>query len=280
MRKFITRSMAVVATAAAVTAVALSIPPIRRRLKHFRNNVEKRMRYERGRAEGVRYRIEGNRPDPNVADDVLADRVRSSLGPIEKRLDIPRVHVSVIDQIVHLHGVVGTVGERAEIEQSCERISGVRGIESYLHVGLGPGDTRPSEAAWHPEPSRQLRQLLNAARGAGAPATGTWLAVRAVLSTFADRIPETERQHVFAHLPTDVIGLASAPRRKGAAQPRTLAQLVETVQDISGLTIEDAANVTDAVIASLRTMIPDEIADVSATLPADLREFWNATVPV
>lgn len=279
MRRSTIRNLALAATTAGVAIVAVSLPPVRRRVHQLRLALEKRLRYERGRMEGARYRLEGHMPDPNVADDVLADRIRSSIGPIEKRLDIPRVHVSVIDHVVHLHGVVGTVGERAEIEQACERISGVRGIESYLHVGLGPGDTRPSEAAWHPEPSRQLRQLLNAARGAGARPTGTWLAVRAVLSTFADRIPERERHHVFSHLPSDVVGLASAPRRKGTAQPRTLSQLVELVQDISGLTIERATTVTEAVIGTLRTLIPEEVTDVAATLPADLREFWNTAVP-
>jgi hypothetical protein len=211
VRKTLLRTLIALGAAAVLGAVA-ALPSIRHRLFALRESSRQRLRYERGRAHGVRYYLAGLSPNPNVTDDILADRVRSEIGPVEKRLDLPRIHVTVYDHIAHLHGAVGTELERAELERSVEAVSGIHGVESYLHVGLGSGDTRPSEAAWHPEPSRQLRQLLNAARAAGAPPTGTWLSVRAVLSTFADRIPVDERQHLFAHLPSDVIGLAAAPR--------------------------------------------------------------------
>lgn len=278
--RILTIGGALAAAVGALAATALSIPGVRKRLQDVRSASEKRMRYEQGRARGTRYRMAGMHPDPNVSDDILADRVRSQIGPIEKRLDLPRVHVTVFDHIAHLHGVVGTVEERLELERAVQRVSGINGIESYLHIGFGRGDTRPSDAMWHPEPSRQLRQLLNAARGAGAPPTGTWLAVRAVLSTFTDRIPLDEREHVFAHLPTDVVGLAAAPHRIGLAQPRTMPQLIQTVQFLSGLTQERAAAVTEAVIATLRSMVPEEVADVTATLPHELQDLWQSAVPV
>ena len=278
MRKNLIRVLTITAAAAALATMA-AIPAVRKRLRDLRATGEKRMRYERGRARGARYRMAGMHPDPNVTDDILADRVRSELGPVEKRLDLPRIHIAVFDHIAHLHGVVGTLEERFEIERAVQQVSGIDGIESYLHVGLGAGDTRPSEAVWHPEPSRQLRQLLNAARAAGAPATGTWLAVRAVLSTFADRVPADERRHLFAHLPADVVGLASAPHRTGIARPRTVPELVRTVQQLSGLTQERAAAVVEGVVGTLRTMVPEEAADVSATLPTELKELWRTAVP-
>ncbi|MFZ4515299.1 MAG: DUF2267 domain-containing protein, partial [Acidimicrobiia bacterium] len=128
-------------------------------------------------------------------------------------------------------------------------------------------------------PSHQLRELLDAARNAGAPPTGTWLAVRAVLSTFADRIPDDERQHVFSHLPADVVGLAAVPHRRGEAKPRTVPQLIGTVQVVSGLPLSDATRVTEAVIGTLRTLVPDETRDVAATLPAELRRLWKTATP-
>src|SRR5688572_12775553 len=60
----------------------------------------RRRRYDEGRLQGVTYRIRGGRPDPDVSGNVLADRIRSMLGPLEKRLDLPHVHVLVEDHVV------------------------------------------------------------------------------------------------------------------------------------------------------------------------------------
>jgi hypothetical protein len=97
-----------------------------------------------GRWRGLVYRLFGRHPDPDVDDHTLADRVRSVLGPIEKRLDLPHVHVMVENHIVLLHGDVGWEHEAATITQAVREISGVRDVESHLHVGLLPSDTRPS----------------------------------------------------------------------------------------------------------------------------------------
>jgi hypothetical protein len=67
----------------------------------------------------VRYRISGHHPDPNVGDGVLADRVRSTLGPLEHYLDIPRVHVRAEGHDVHLHGGV-TSEAQADVIVSAE----------------------------------------------------------------------------------------------------------------------------------------------------------------
>jgi hypothetical protein len=102
-----------------------------------------------GRVRGAMYRIAGRHPDPNVDDRTLADRVRSELGPVEKQLDVPHVHVMVQDHVVALHGDVEWPHEAATIERAARHVSGVRAVESHLHIGLLPGDSRPSWGALH-----------------------------------------------------------------------------------------------------------------------------------
>ena len=103
------------------------------------------VRHMAGQLKGTAYRLSGGHPDPRVPDDVLADRIRSSLGPIEKRLDLPRIHVMVEKHVALLHGDVGTAADAEDLVAAVERVPGVAGVESHLHVGLIPGDTRPSE---------------------------------------------------------------------------------------------------------------------------------------
>jgi hypothetical protein len=102
-----------------------------------------------GRWIGVRYRLLGRRPDPNVDDNTLADRVRSVLGPIEKQLDVPHVHVMVENHVVLLHGDVEWEREAATITRAVRAVSGVRDVESHLHIGLLRSDTRPSAGRRH-----------------------------------------------------------------------------------------------------------------------------------
>lgn len=105
----------------------------------------RRVRHMAGQVKGTAYRLSGGHPDPRVSDDVLADRIRSSLGPIEKRLDLPRIHVMVEKHVALLHGDVATTADAEELVAAVERVPGVAGVQSRLHVGLLPGDTRPSE---------------------------------------------------------------------------------------------------------------------------------------
>ena len=99
----------------------------------------------RGRFEGGMYRLLGRHPDPNVDDATLADRVRSELGPIEKRLDLPHVHVMVDNHVAHLHGDVEWPHEAASIVEAARDVAGVERVDSHLHLGLLRSDTRPSE---------------------------------------------------------------------------------------------------------------------------------------
>jgi uncharacterized protein (DUF2267 family) len=237
------------------------------------------MRYHSGQWKGVSYRLRGRRPDPNVSDDILADRIRSSIGGLETRLDVPHVHVAVYDGTAALHGEVGTATDAAEIEHAVAAVSGVVGVESFLHVGLLPGDTRPSEGARHPAVSEARKQLVGAAVAAGVDEEHASAVVRAVLSVFAERLPLGEREHFEAHLPADVRQLTSPPRRLGEAvrRMRTVPELVAEVAASSpeGIPPERRRQVIEAIVRALRDLAPDEAADVAAVLPHDLRDFWE-----
>jgi hypothetical protein len=115
-----------------------------RRLAH---RLARHARYAAGTVPGLVYRLTGRHPNPDVSDDILADRVRSSIGGLEKRLDVPHIHVMVEDHVAILHGEVTEDSDVRALEHAIVRVSGVRGVESHLHVGLAPGDTRPSEGA-------------------------------------------------------------------------------------------------------------------------------------
>lgn len=119
--------------------------PVNRVLCHLIEDAGRRLRYLSGRLDGLSYRLAGRHPDPNVTDDVLADRIRSELGGLEKRRDLPHIHVMVERHVALLHGDVATADDAAAIERAVSCVSGVRGIKSHLHVGLAGGDTRPSE---------------------------------------------------------------------------------------------------------------------------------------
>ena len=229
-----------------------------------------------GHVQGVSYRLRGGRSDPDVSDLVLADRVRSSLGSLEKRLDLPRVHVMVEDHVALLHGAVGTEEDADTIERSVEALSGVAGVESYLHVGLGLGDTRPSAGKLSEQPSDAHRRLVDAATEAGIDQAVAQSVVRAVLATFADRLPDGERDHVAAHLPADVRAMFTPPRRaRDRAPSRSVSELVARIAAAtSELPHDKWRDVCASILRELRSMIPEETADISAVLPAELRQFW------
>jgi len=102
------------------------------------------VRRNSGVLHGLAYRLLRRHPDAAVDDKTLADRIRSTLGPLEKRLDIPRVHVMAAEHVVTLHGDVASQNDAQQIEQAVARVPGVRRVDSKLHVGLLKSDTRPS----------------------------------------------------------------------------------------------------------------------------------------
>ena len=209
--KFFVRAGA--ATAMAIGTVAAVAPDsnVGRAARRLGKRLSRDVRYVVGSAPGILYRLAGRHPDPDVSDDILADRIRSSLGPLERRLDVPHVHVMVDQHVAILHGSVPTDADATRLEYAVLQISGVDGVESHLHHGLARGDSRPSEGALTLTRSGALTKLLDAAHdaGAGDPAA----AVHAVLCGFGDRIPADERDQVFVHLPADVRALMTGPRR-------------------------------------------------------------------
>jgi len=231
-----------------------------------------------GQWEGVSYRLAGRRPDPGVSDNVLADRIRSTIGPLEHRLDVPRVHVMVEDHVALLHGDVGRVDEARRIEETVAAVPGVEAVESYLHVGLLPGDTRPSEGRAGPAESEARKRLLAAAVRAGVAESDAPTAVRVVLSRFAERLPAGERRHLLSHLPGDVRTMLDAPRRLGRPpRLRSLPDLVFlTLVSTNVIPPGAGRSVVTAVVGELQALVPEEAADVAAVLPSDLRRFWQA----
>jgi uncharacterized protein (DUF2267 family) len=186
----------------------------------------------------------------------------------------------VDDHTAILHGDVPTERDADKIEHAVMRVSGIEGVESHVHVGLQPGDTRPSEGRTaQQQPSTALRALLDAAASSGAHAP--LAAVHAVLCGFSDRIPDDERAQVFAHLPADVRALTGPPRRRGQhpARLKTIPQLVAAVTAEGGIEPERAELITRSVLAALREVVRDEARDVAAVLPEELRELWETATP-
>lgn len=247
---------------------------IRRTLTHLRGHLH----YAQGRFEGAAYRFRGRKPDAAVTDNVLADRVRSSLGRTERELDLPHVHVMVERHVALLHGAVATEENARRIEHEVASVPGIAGVESYLHVGLGRWDTRPSEGRAVHRPSEAMEALLVAAEKAGVSAEAAPLVVRGVLATFADRLPASNRSHLASNLPADVRPLFTPPRRiRGAAPARSLRDLVgRVIVTTSELSLEHAQQVTVAVVHALRDLVPGDVHEVSAVLPAELRELWES----
>jgi uncharacterized protein (DUF2267 family) len=267
-----------VVVAGAVGAAAVAAPDTvgGRAVRQFAARLSRDVRYAVASAPGILYRLDGRAPDPDVSDDVLADRIRSSIGPLLKRLDLPHVHVMVEDHIATLSGNVGSPEEADRIEHAVLALSGVDDVESHLHVGLSGGDTRPSRGRAAPQPpSTAMRALTAAATEAGA--SEPRLAVHAVLCRFIDTIPAGERAHVMVHLPQDVKDLVG-PTRYGRQREhiRTLEQLTARVGSDDGIAPEWAEDLSRRVITTLREIAADEAADVEAVLPAGLREVWRS----
>jgi uncharacterized protein (DUF2267 family) len=273
------RRLAVLLIAVAVLRLATS-PHARAALARGIEQASHRLRYWSGRLQGLAYRLRDRHPDPDVAHDVLADRIRSTLGPLEKRLDVPKVHVSVADHVASLHGHVPTHDDAARLERAVAGISGVSGVESYLTVEAVPDAQLPSGGGRHPGPSAARKRLADAAYAAGAPDEITLQVVSAVLGFLAQHVPADELDQFAAHLPDDVRTLCRAPRRTGRHRVRTVAQLVAELAPATAPLSPDAArHVIEAVFGTLRDLVPEEDHDVAATLPDELREYWLASMP-
>lgn len=237
--------------------------------------VERELRYARAAVPGLAYRLAGHHPAVDVDDGTLADRVRSTLGPVEKALDLPRVHVMVEARVARLDGEVASAADADRIEGTARAVAGITDVESHLHIGLVGGDTRPSETP-DPVPSEQHRRLRAAANAAGA--LDDEAAVRAALRCFLARLPEGERAHVWTHLRTDVRDVAtpSLLLDHPVHDARTMEQFCAAVAVGAPMDRDRMSEIVPAVLAELRACVPEEATDVAATLPPALRAAWTA----
>lgn len=273
------RTLGVLTLAGAVT-VTLRTPPLRRRLRKVARGAVAEAHHLQGVLHGVEYRAGGRQPDPMVDDATLADRVRSELGRLERRLDVPRLHVMVRNHVATLHGEVISESDVEALERRVLQVAGVWGVRSYLHVGLASGDTPPSIGRTTGHPSPLHDELLAAAAAAGLSPESARRTVRAVLQTLAERIPEDERRHLASHLPADVRAMLRPPATRGAAQRvRDIDEFLSIVAATAHLDEITVAPVAEAVLGTLRESVPEEAADVAAVLPAGLRAWWQVAVP-
>lgn len=284
------RTTTLVAGSLAVTvgAVGVAARLARRRaeqLDHLetelRRQLARRARHTAGRLEGLAYRVGGAVPDPQVSDDVLEQRVRSAIGPLEKRLDLPRIHVTVVDHVASLHGAVDTATHAQRLVRAVRAVSGVRDVRDHLHIGLGRGDARPSEGRAHQPPSALRRDLLGAARETGLrDEERVERVTRATLAGFLELLPRSSRRQLLTHLPEDVRDLADAPCVVGTpATPRTTAEFDRLVAECAGDLVGEVAPAIRDVLTTLRSAVPEEADDVAAVLPEGLAALWRAPTP-
>jgi osmotically-inducible protein OsmY len=67
-----------------------------------------------------------------VDDSVLADRIRSTIGPLEKQLHVSRINVTVENGVAILHGDVASSEAATRIAEAVRGIAGVREVRSHL----------------------------------------------------------------------------------------------------------------------------------------------------
>lgn len=239
----------------------------RRRVRRLARRAVGKTRYLSGHARGIRYRLVHGGPSEDVSDAVLVQRIRSKLGPLEKRLDVPRLHVSSCDRNVSLHGVAATADDAQRLEDTVRAVAGVRELASHVRVGFSPGDHRPSQGRG---PSGMHHELQAAAREIGANIH----AVATVLTTFLHRLPTGERDHVLAHLPADVRALVEPVGPHGTGRIADEAALRAAVTADGTVPERQADRLIRAVLTVLRQRVPEEISDIEAVLPAGLKPLW------
>ena len=83
-------------------------------------------------SKGLAYRAMRRHPSTTVDDSVLADRIRSTIGPLEKQLHNARINVTVEHGIAILHGDIGSREDALQIEEAVRDVAGVRDIRSHL----------------------------------------------------------------------------------------------------------------------------------------------------
>lgn len=241
-----------------------------------RRHLARRMRHTAGRLEGLAYRVAGRHPDPDVDDRVLADRVASTLGPVTRHLDLPRVHTTAKDGVVHLAGRIDSLDAFHEIERTVRAIPGVRDIRTANLRRMGPSDGRPSDGAAGRR-STALRDLL---QGVNALDIGDEEDARrlvgAILAVLLRILPEDPRRHFETHLPADVRALTDEALIVGVLErPRSMSEFIAQVADAAARTTGTAELVMRRVLADLRDLVPEEADDIAAVLPREIARMWD-----
>jgi uncharacterized protein (DUF2267 family) len=261
------------------TAVAASQDRgVGRWLRRAARRVGSDARYVAAAVPGFTYRITGEHPDPDVSDEVIAERVRARLGQITTHLGVPPIQAHVLERVALLEGALPRERDARRLERVALSVPGVQGVESHLHEDRTV--RRGEAAASITLPSLALAELCEAAGDAGA--RDERAAVHAVLCAFTDRLPDTARGELAFHLPADVRALIAPPRRRGAHldPPQTVADLVlavlaaDTVRP--SIAVEDAEGVTAAVIGTLRRLVPEATVAMLDALPRELADLWSA----
>ena len=116
LTKRLTQAAGLVAGVIGVIGAVAPETGVGRTARRLAGRLARDVRYAAASAPGIVYRLSGRGPDPDASDDVIADRVRSAVGPLEKRLDVPRVHVMVEDHIAILHGDVADDNDAGAIQ--------------------------------------------------------------------------------------------------------------------------------------------------------------------
>jgi osmotically-inducible protein OsmY len=83
-------------------------------------------------AKGLAYRATRRHPSTAVDDSVLADRIRSTIGPLEKQLHNSRINVTVENGMAILHGDIESPVAATQIEKAVRAVAGVKDVDSHL----------------------------------------------------------------------------------------------------------------------------------------------------
>lgn len=252
-------------TVAALATAIVKLPAARR----ARHRLDRQARRFVNRSLGAATR-EDRMAD---ADDVtLADRVRSSIGPLLKELDTPRVHVMAEGDRVMLHGVIVSDDARERLEHAVHHVAGVGSVASYLQVGLLPSDTRPSMGSH--DLSLAASSFHDALASAGLTGRPAEIALAETVRLMTNAIPDGERAHVFAHLPADVKAMVGHDRCRSETTISDEKDLVARVRTASGLRTSESDLAVKTVVQTLRRLVPEECDDVTAVLPTGLKPLW------
>jgi hypothetical protein len=104
-------------------------------------------------------------------------------------------------------------------------------------------------------------------------------AVSAVMCTFSQHVSGTEARNVFADLPAALKPLLERCmlHRDEPAEEFGRDQLIVRVATHLGISLEEAEQVTGAVLTAVNMHLPAQsVSELAAQLPEELRELWVA----